>query len=52
LNMLLKYTHCQYTDWNMKYLSIAICIYSCYEVVISLAGSRAMIRKSLGQVSA
>jgi len=38
-----------YTNWNIMYLSIYIYIYSCYEVVISPAGSRAMIRVSWGQ---
>jgi len=40
--LLPKSTHCHYTDWNIKYLPIYI--YSCNEVFISLAGSRAMIR--------
>ena len=40
-----------YTDWNIMYLSIYLYIYSCYEVVISPAGSRAMIRESWGQAS-
>ena len=39
-NLLPKSIQCHYNDWNIKYLLI----YSCYEVVISLAGSRAMIR--------
>jgi len=39
--LLPKSTHCHFAHWNIKYPSIYLYIYSCYEVVISLA---AMIR--------